>query len=254
MSSLRTRAHQALASERRVEILRTLEEAEDGLGVDAIARSVGLHVNTVREHLDRLVACGFVTRAPEHRTTRGRPRIVFRAAEHPEEVLSSSRARDHLTRLLVQGYGSPVDNVTSAAEEAGRAWSRARVQEDGIDATSRPHGTPPPTADEVLDHQMAVLDEHLVAHCFDPAPGPQADLQPGDRSLTLRSCPVIDLARDRPEVVCSVHLGVIRGVVDSHPGPARVRDLVPADEPGVCVLRLDLVSDPDPEPGDPQGA
>lgn len=224
MASLRTRAYQALGSERRVEILRALERAADGLGVDAIAQQVGLHVNTVREHLDRLVACGFVTRAPEQRTTRGRPRIVFRAADDLDEALSTSPARDHLVRILVQGYGQPMSVATDAAEEAGRVWARARAAEDDVDGSD----------EAALAHQIAVLHEHLAELGFEPATTEDG------LGVRVQRCPLQDLARDQPEVVCGIHHGVVRGILDGHPGPAVAGTFVPGGPDQVCTLRLEV--------------
>ena len=61
--------HQALASRSRAALLDVLRAEGSALGVEALADAVGLHVNTTREHLDRLVGAGPrlpFARAPDH--------------------------------------------------------------------------------------------------------------------------------------------------------------------------------------------
>jgi predicted ArsR family transcriptional regulator len=66
---------------------------------------------------------------------------------------------------------------------------------------------------------------------------PAADAQA--TTVALRRCPLLDAAREHPQVVCQVHLGIVRGALehlDGDPGPT---DLLPFAEPGACRLHLD---------------
>jgi predicted ArsR family transcriptional regulator len=54
----------------------------------------------------------------------------------------------------------------------------------------------------------------------------------------LHRCPFLDLAHERPEVVCSVHLGLARGVLAQEGGPLTAEWLEPFVEPQHCVLHL----------------
>src|SRR5690606_41949207 len=66
--------------------------------------------------------------------------------------------------------------------------------------------------------------EHRVLHSF-PARR-SSDLSPAaeEGGIVLRHCPFLDLARDHPQVVCSLHCGVVEGVtgqaatIDANPG------------------------------------
>ncbi len=49
-----------------------------GLSAAELAADLGLHVTTVRFHLDQLLAAELVTAGTEHREGAGRPRKVFR--------------------------------------------------------------------------------------------------------------------------------------------------------------------------------
>ncbi|MBO1750994.1 helix-turn-helix domain-containing protein [Actinotalea sp. BY-33] len=208
-------AHRTLSSESRVAILELLEERGAPVPLTEVAAAVGLHVNTVREHLDRLVAGGFVGSEPEASHRRGRPRLLYRALETPAPVVPEVGASEHLKRALVLGYGRPMDCPAETAERDGRALGADLVRDA------------PPQGD-----QLGAFAEHLTALGFSPEVGSEG------RTVCLGSCPVRDLARARPEVVCNLHLGLVRGVLAGLPGPWVV-DRVETPEPGGrCVLHL----------------
>jgi predicted ArsR family transcriptional regulator len=64
--------------------------------------------------------------------------------------------------------------------------------------------------------------------------------QPDDRRTLIRlhDCPFRDVARTRGDVVCSVHLGIMRGMVEELGGSVSVDDLLPFVEPSLCIAHL----------------
>jgi predicted ArsR family transcriptional regulator len=69
---------------------------------------------------------------------------------------------------------------------------------------------------------------------------PTADARVG--VVKLHRCPLLEAAHRNPEVVCSVHLGMVRGALDelgADPEQTEQTALQPFSEPGSC--RLDLV-------------
>lgn len=94
----------ALHSPSRVRILRSLQTSGRPLGVAEVARSADVHVNTAREHLERLRSHGLVEREVEGRATRGRPRMLYRVAPVVGAATGDHRARQALARLLLGGY------------------------------------------------------------------------------------------------------------------------------------------------------
>ncbi len=218
----RTPAARVLAAPSRVELLHVLQD-EGPSTTAALASRTGLHENTVREHLQRLVDARFVVRETERRTTRGRPRSVYRATTRDDvrtdpgaaRHLAESVARARLTSVLLDGYGTGVGDVASAARRAGRAMVG--------DLPDLPAGE----ADQVL-----ALEAHLDRLGFDPV------LDADRTAFDLWRCPFLDLARARPEVVCSVHLGLAQGVLEQVGGPVRADRLVPFVGPRRCTLHL----------------
>ncbi|EYR62011.1 transcriptional regulator [Actinotalea ferrariae CF5-4] len=210
-------AYRVLSSESRVAILRLLEERATPLPVETVAEEVGLHVNTVREHLDRLVVAGFAARAPEIRRTRGRPRMPYRstAAEATDEL--DQRVRDQLMRVLLTGFPEP-EAAAARAEEAGEAWAADYPCETaGQDA-----GT--------VESQLAALHAHFGALGFEP------DAEDDGLTLRLRHCPFAELREGNGDVVCRVHLGLTRGMLARHAGPLTVDRIVRVGQG--CEVRL----------------
>ena len=62
------------------------------------------------------------------------------------------------------------------------------------------------------------------------------------RVVKLHHCPLLEAAHQHPEVVCGVHLGLVRGALvelGSDPAQTERAALQPFSEPGAC--RLDLL-------------
>ena len=72
-------AYSAISSYSRVRLLRLLQLGAKRT-ISELCAATGLHANTVREHLQRLIDGGYIVAETEHRTTRGRPRVLYSAA------------------------------------------------------------------------------------------------------------------------------------------------------------------------------
>ena len=262
----RVSAYRTLASESRMHILHVLQGQDEPITVDAVAQAVGLHINTAREHLDRLVDGGFVTRESEVRTTRGRPRMLYRSVDRMAAATMDVRAREHLTRMLVEGYGKAMASPASAAQEEGRRWAvellgppvatptaeAATETEPDVEPETE-HETEPDVepalggevdavaaalcaaAEAALSQpwdQLAALEQHFEDLGFDP------EVDVATMQVHLRRCPLMDLAQQRTEIVCSVHLGLAQGVLARQGGRLVAERLEPFVGPRHCVLHL----------------
>jgi predicted ArsR family transcriptional regulator len=56
--------------------------------------------------------------------------------------------------------------------------------------------------------------------------------------VLLHDCPFREVAQHHQEVVCSLHLGLMRGALDRMRAPLTVDRLEPFASPGVCVTHL----------------
>ncbi|MBT0995595.1 ArsR family transcriptional regulator [Cellulomonas sp. DKR-3] len=228
-----------LAAASRVELLHLLQRGGQHT-VSELAQSTGLHQNTTREHLARLVQDGLAARAPEVRTVRGRPRILYRAAspddarEDPETMrrLERSIAQVALTRVLLEGYGRDLGPTAEAARSAGRALTApGGVLEPALGSRS-PAASDEDRSDRAAARQLDALEGHLDRLGFDPARDDDG------LRVDLWRCPFVELARQRPEVVCSVHLGLAAGVLATAGGPVTAHRLRPFVGRSHCVLEL----------------
>lgn len=189
--------------------------------VGDVATRLGLHTNTVREHLEALVELGLLVHhsvGTQPARGRGRPARWYRPAPTADPSVST---RDYagLATALAGHLARTGATPESDARAAGTAWGRELVPECRAGAPS----------DDPGRTVLAVLT-HLG---FDPVDdGPT-------HGVALRRCPLLDAARRFPAVVCQVHLGIVEGVLaelgaPAGPGPA----LQPFAEPGACRLYL----------------
>ena len=206
-----------------MQILHHLQQLGAPAGVEDVAGAVGLHPNTARENLDRLVAAQFVAKASEYRNARGRPRILYRAVPRPAAATLDARLREVLLTVLAEGHGSPGETGAGADPSASEDVEAV----GGQGGRSVAHGQ----ATE-RTHQLAALEAHLEDVGFDP------EVEPDAARVHLWRCPFQDLATERTELVCSVHLKIVRDVMELEGGPLTAERLEPFVGPQHCLLHL----------------
>lgn len=237
----------AVAGRRRVlDALRAAGAPQDAV---ALGQAAGLHPNTVRFHLKVLIEAGYVTESRVALGGRGRPQAVYTSTAPAPD--------DGGYALLAEVLAGVLDDAGGAelARSAGARWQRT---------TTEPAGGPraPGSLDEAAIRATALFAELG----FDPArvPDPAAAPEPDAARIELRACPFLDVARRHPGVVCGVHLGLLRGLLDDGPaasGPASgdqprqaadsgaglaqafTAELVPFARPGVCVAEIRQVAE-----------
>ena len=200
----------------RQAVLQVVREAHRPLSVAEIAEQVGLHVNTVRGHLELLVHLGNVSRETEHRGGRGRPRVLYELA--PDEPRQQD-AYQTLAAVLANELSIIGRTDQRTADEAGLLWARALVEEGRL----RPASS---SADAV--QQVTMLFSELG---FDATTEPLAD------RIYLRACPYSAI-RDAFPGVCEIHLGLMSGSLAVTDSDLVVRDFDIDARPGLCVAHL----------------
>ena len=212
--------HRALADEHRRRIVDELRREPNGLDTNEFAQRLHLHPNTIRWHLGVLADAGIVTSQPVGRKTPGRPRIVYKLCDDTDAGDGESY---RLLATILTGAVSELDDGSSRAEDAGRAWGRYLVD--------RP---PPHVAVSDADAVQEVVD--LLAHQgFRP--------EVGESEIRMHHCPFRELT---PGIVCAVHLGLISGALDELGSRVEVERLDPFVEPELCVVRLPVGKKRDP--------
>ncbi|MEU7818033.1 helix-turn-helix domain-containing protein [Pseudonocardia sp. NPDC049154] len=247
--------HAALSAPARVSLLKLLRESQEPVGVVELAQACRLHPNTVRFHLDALARAGLVAAEARSSGARGRPRVLYRALQVPSDPGSGYAL---LASLLAAGWGAAGQgNRRETAEHAGRAAAqrllappdpdrqRPSVTEpvSGSGAEAGAAGSPP-SRPPGFGHLLDLLVELGFAPHLLPAARPTS-VQVGDQlHLQLHACPFVEVASEHPDVVCALHLGLLRGAVEQLGVPATVEDLHPFIEPGVCLARMTRLHKP----------
>jgi predicted ArsR family transcriptional regulator len=206
-------------------VLELLQGRPSPVTIAEAARELGLHVNTVREHLVALVERGLAVREASAARGRGRPAWIYAASTRVVEP--DPRVRDYagLATALAAHIARTSPDPAADALEAGEAWGRELAQgRPAADSGSRPRARTAVARQEVV----GLLGELG----FDPLADGRAT------TVALRRCPLLDAARRHPEVVCQVHLGIARGALDTLGGDASGARLFPFAEPGACRLHL----------------
>ncbi|MCF8572112.1 transcriptional regulator [Gordonia sp. HY002] len=183
--------------------------------VDVAAR-LGLHTNTIREHLDALVGLGVATRMRAESAGRGRPAWRYAAVAADGVAV---RAYTGMAVALAGHLRRTAADPAAQARQLGRDWGR-----DLASGRPRTDG----------DSRTQIL-AHLTDFGFAPV----------DESTTiaLTRCPLLDAARRYPDITCQIHRGLVQGSLDAL-GDTRTRPvLIPFAARGSCTLRLDQPQD-----------
>ena len=213
------RRHRALADPSRARILAELADAGP-LDARQLADRVGLHVNTVRVHLNALADASLVDSETLPPQGRGRPRVAYRAtAAAGEEAGRRYRLLAEILTALVARFGP---DASGQLEEIGEVWGHYLVD------------APPPYA--TLSDKEAV--DRLVALLAEIGFRPELDESGRGRRILMRPCPFLELARAHQDVICPIHLGLIRGALTELGARTRATKLEPFVQPDLCVARL----------------
>jgi len=213
-------AESVLAQSTRSQLFALLGELKRPAGTVELAERLGRHPNGVRLHLERMQEVGLVTRSRAVQPM-GRPRDAWAIAPDARPGGQAPSAYADLGRWLAR------------AIPAGRGRLRqveAVGREIGRETAPRASEASP---EETMHTTLAALG--LQPH-RDPPQG-------GCVTYTLGNCPYRDAVRENQEVVCTLHRGLTRGLLDVIEPHAKLAGFVPSD-PDVagCLIKLEGVS------------
>lgn len=183
----------ALGDNTRYAIYLELARAPKPLATAEIADTLGLHPNTVRPHLERMREVGLLEQLTEARGTVGRPQHRYSLAPEAPALGFEPPAFPVLARMLLRMAAAaavPAHDAVEAGREHG-ALDSARPDRRG-------------SCEEALTAELAALG-------FDP------ESVTDDEALTVAftRCPFRELAEANPDLVCSLHRGLVEGFVEA---------------------------------------
>jgi predicted ArsR family transcriptional regulator len=205
-----------LAQPSRARLFSVLSDLRRPAGTEELAGLLGLHPNGVRAHLERLREAGHVTRE-RPRPVRGRPRDMWSVAADARPGGDPPSAYADLGRWL--------SRVIRAGKTSRRALE-ANGREIGRElAPERSAGSP----EETMHATLAALGFQ-----------PKREVDPqGDVTYRLCNCPYRDAVRDNQDVVCTLHRGLTRGLLDGIAPDTKLTAFVPRDPyTAGCLIEL----------------
>ena len=199
----------------RERVLALLRASKTPLGVATITAATDLSANAVRFHLQNLIESRAVRAAadPDHPGP-GRPAIRYAAT--PMEATDPASAYRLLAALLARALNRSA--APGAASDAGRDWARALA--------------PAGWAEEPHENPIEAVSALFENSGFDPRLGLDG------QTLELHRCPFLDLAVEQPDVVCGIHLGLAKGLLEEIGARRDVRLVPVLDGSGPCLVRL----------------
>jgi predicted ArsR family transcriptional regulator len=179
------RALGALRDFTRRDILLRFYADHKPRSVEDVARAVGVHRSVAFEHLERLVALGYL-QSERRRGLPGKPAKIYRLTAGPVQISHPLRRYDLLAERLAKAFEGMGDRGRTAVREAGRSL--------GADLSRA--GT------QTLEEAIEPLHEL----------GCEYELRPGGEIL-CHNCIFAEVCRRAP-VICSFHTGMLEGVID----------------------------------------
>jgi predicted ArsR family transcriptional regulator len=183
-----------LAQPTRARLFALLDELARPVATDELADQLGLHPNGVRLHLERLLDAGLIERRRE-RIARGRPRDTWTISPDAQPGGDPPSGYAALARWLLRALASNGAGVREV-EATGREIGRQMIAELGPGSGRA--------------HEQRLFDA-LAALGFAP------EREPLDRDrlvYRLWNCPYREAVHERQSLVCGLHRGITRGLVE----------------------------------------
>jgi predicted ArsR family transcriptional regulator len=225
------RPHRGQRNRQRQRVLELVREHDGPVGAGELAVRMGLHITTVRFHLDALCDDGVVERTRLRRAGVGRPRTAYLAVRERLDYRI-------LSEILAAELGDTSEKRRHRAEVAGRRWADRITASWTLETgAARPR--------EALEDRVAMVTTVFTKMGFDPELTPVAGTQ---QTIRLHACPIRDLARAHPEVGCALHRGLLQGLLTDtaniesrakrSSSPSWEVELEPFVEPELCIARV----------------
>lgn len=205
-------------------IVALLRRSGTPLDVADISARLRLHPNGVRTHLHRLEARRLVHSEPAYGSV-GRPRMLWSITPRAVAEAELPHTGWAMARSLARAI-PPTPQRLKEVEQAGVALGAELVDDIG---------------DGALAGAGDAVGQALAALGFAPR-------RSGDDRITryeLQACPYAEAVRENPAVVCTLHRGVVRGVLERLRPGAELTGFTPRP-PDVAGCGVEVTAPQDP--------
>ena len=204
-----------LAQPTRARLFAVLSELSRPASTEELAALLELHPNGIRLLLERLSDAGMLARW-RSRQRRGRPRDMWAIAPGAQPGGDPPSAYADLGRWLARII-QPKKSTLRTVEASGREIGIGLAPTDDRAAEEKMHGT-------------------LVSLGFQP----RRELDPaGGLTYRLCNCPYWDAVHENRDVVCTLHRGITRGLLDEISPTTELTGFVALD-PYTAGCRIEL--------------
>jgi predicted ArsR family transcriptional regulator len=211
--------HKALADDTRFRLYRYLRLSGRPVSVRELSARLSLHPNTLRPHLRRLEQVGLVARETRRASGVGRPQTLYSVVDQPAEASEGEfRLLAEILAAMVRGR-----RARDRARELATEWGAYLVRRDA----------PKPGARPPAGRHLATLQEAMARAGFDPR-----FRRTEDRAveISMRDCPFRDLLDEHGDLVCSVHRGLLEGMLAEIRPSLRMIEFAPLTDRSLCRL------------------
>lgn len=181
-------------------VLQALTEANTPLTIIALTAELGGHPNSIRLQLESLVESGFVSETTLNSGGRGRPARIYEPTVAGHQIVGQENYREDGSALIaaIADQIAAGPDPTKAARDFGHAWGKRLASDE------------------------RGLLETLAGQGFTPREVPGG--------YELRTCPLLDTAREAPEIVCAIHQGLAEALA------GETLEVAPFSVPGACMV------------------
>jgi predicted ArsR family transcriptional regulator len=200
-----TAQNDVLAQSIRAQLFQALAELRRPATTQELAARVGRHPNTARVQLQRLSDAGLLERR-RARQARGRPRQEWAIAASARPAGQRPRAHEQLSQWLARAIGTTghLEDIEAAGREIGREIAPEQEGRAVVDS----------------------LQDVLTALGFAPK---QRPLDGGGVRYVLGNCPYREAVAQNQPLVCTLHRGMTRGMLDRLDRTLKLADFVAKD-------------------------
>jgi predicted ArsR family transcriptional regulator len=215
MTTLQEQAR-ALGDPTRHSIFRYIADSDQPADVTEMTAHFGLNHNAIRQHLAKLVDAGLIVESTAAARGRGRPKLQYTVEPAADGRWGVTSPYERLSVLLTE----MIHDGETPVEAGARAGRRHPVEGS--------------TAEQAI----AGITSAMAREGFDP----EVRHRRGRTEIVLRNCPFESAALADPDTICSLHLGMARGLAEGT--TLEVEDLIRRDPRRAnCLLRLSIDDD-----------
>ncbi len=205
------------SSSKKQRILNLLRSTKDALNVEEIAASTMLSTSATRNYLELLVESNKVSKTFQDRCVVGRPKVLYRAIIS-DSTPTFEASYQFLASIFVNYFSSALENGGEKAEIIGQEWGAFLVTK------------PLPFQSFNYSQSLELLRKTFEEMGFSP--------QIQSNEMSLLNCPFQDIAINNPEIICRLHLGMIKGALKAMGDTVQVSDLIPFTKDGICKAKF----------------